>query len=289
MNDITILESQQSGKEMKNESSIICSMDDFSLRQPVERILRSWVLIFFFCVLGGVAGWLISDAQPAQYEAEARFHLYVNTVQTGKIERLDIDTITQTAGWVMSNPAVLGQVISQAAAQGIQVDAGKMLQIFFPEQRGETWIMRVRYPDAQAAANLANLWAEIGGQALSDAIQHTDRAQFYRRYMETLQSCLMQAYVTEPATAQCAADNIQKIQSDLETTGQLYLQEKGAAHGVSPALEFSFENPASVPGIPVRQQRSTLILAGAFLGLLIGGWAVSAGMAERFRKERRGR
>lgn len=259
------------------------------MQQSVERILRQWWLVFLICILGGGIGWFLNDVQPPLYEAEARFHLYIDTVRTGPIDRLDTDVITQTAGWVMSTPEILDQVIAQAGLQGIQINREKILEIFTPEQRGELWILRVRFPDPQAAATLANLWAEIGGQRLTETLQHAERAESYRRFMESLQGCLMQAYVTEPATAQCAANNAQTIQNDLASTGQLYLQEKGAARGVSQAIELSFESAAAMPTAPVRHQRSTFILAGALIGLLLGGWGISAGLADRAQKALRGR
>jgi hypothetical protein len=264
-------------------------MNDFSLQQPVERILRYWWFILVFCMLGGLTGWLINDIQPPVYEAEARFHLYLDLVRTGKIDRLDEDVLMQTAGWLMSTPEVLDEVITQATLQGIQVDPQKKLEIFIPEQRGEVWILRIRYSDPQAAAALANLWAEIGGKNLETALTHAERAESYRHYLEAQESCLLQAYVSEPAASQCAANNIQAIQENLEATGTLYLYEKSMARGVSPAIDFSFEKQAEVPSTAVRFQRSTLILAGAAIGLLLAGWITSAGLPDRIRKMRRER
>ncbi len=262
-------------------------MDDFSLQQPAARVIRFWWLVLAFCVIGGLAGWLISDLQPAQYEAEARFNLYLDMVRTGKIDRLDEDVLIQTAGGVMSSPAVINEVITQAAAKGIQVDSNRILEVFFPEQRNQVWILRIRLPDPQAAAEVANLWADVGRKALTEALTHAEKAESLRRYLEAQESCLLQAYVGEAGASQCAVDSLEKMQAELASTGAVYLQEKSAAHGVSPAIDFSFESPATAPSTPSRFQRSTLILAGAAIGLLLGAWLAGNGLPEKLTRPRR--
>jgi hypothetical protein len=70
----------------------------------------------------------------------------------------------------------------------------------------------------------------------------------------------------------------------MQSVGQQYSQELIASQGLSPALRLGPASSAHVSSRPVIFNRGQLVLAGSFLGLLLGIILVSLGLPARWIK-----
>lgn len=255
--------------------------EDLSPSLLFQRALRGWWLLVIGMLLGGGIGFFVHLSRPPVYEGRATIYFSIDLARTGKITTAEEDIAIGAAGLALHLPPVPEKVIAAARARQLPLEQYPDWLKIFVERRNYQWIVRVRFTDAQVAAELANLWAEQGYAQLMEAQKHTEQAESLRRSMEGLESCLQNMAVVEPASTQCAWPSQAEVQRELQSLGQRHLQEKQASRGLIPALTFSMGEKALPNPQPVVYDRNTLILAGAILGLVISIILLSSGLVDR--------
>jgi len=138
------------------------------------------------------------------------------------------------------------------------------------ERRVNVWDLRVRNTDAHVAERLANLWVEQGQATLLEAYQHALQADRLNRYLASLESCLAKAAASETGSGQCSKARFAEIQEDIRASGKMFAQERLASLGLFSGLTIGPIEPASTAAGPVLFNRNQMVLAGCFIGLLLG-------------------
>jgi len=236
--------------------------------------LRRWWLVVLLVLMGGGIGWGAQFFLAPVYESRAEFAFTIDFTRTGALTDIEEDFVLGIAGDILGSSEVLDRVVVQAEAQGIVISTSQRKEVFFIERRNQTWVLRVRYPDAGSAYILAGLWADEAQTVLQDAYRHALQAEGLRRYRDTLVGCMQNSVAVEPVHAVCNLHNLGAIQQELAKTGEALQAEKLASQGLMPALLFERSQTPERPERPVRFQRNTLILAGALIGLLVAGWVI---------------
>lgn len=244
--------------------------DSFAPLASLRIALRFWWLVFLLAAAGGCAGWLAARFQPPVYEAVAHFSTSIDYVSTGPLTQFEEDTAINVVGDVILSGRVLKKVIEQAAAEGIQTSVVELKKSAVLERRVNVWDLRVRNIDAHVAERLANLWVEQGQATLLEAYQHSLQADRLNRYLAALESCLAKAAASEPGSGQCSKTRFAEIQQDIQATGKMFSQERLASLGLFSGLLIGPIEQAILVNGPVLYNRNQMVLAGCFIGLLLG-------------------
>ncbi len=262
--------------------------DGFIPLAALRTAFRFWWFIFLLAAVGGFAGWLAHRAQPPVYEAVGHFSTTIDYVATGPMTQFEEDTAINVVGDVINSVNVVQAVVDQAAAEGIQTSVVDLKKAAVLERRVNVWDLRVRNADPRVAERLANLWVEQGQKVLLEAYQHALQADRWDRYLQSLENCLAKAASSEPGSGQCSKGRFAEIQGDLQSAGSQYAQERIASLGLFSGLVIGpVDRALATPG-PVIFQRSQMVLAGCFIGLLLGIGLLQLGIPGRWMTGRPG-
>ncbi len=236
----------------------------------MARMLRYWKLVILMMIVGGLTGWLVHLSHPPMYESQASISFAFNVVRYGPLPQVDEDVAMGAAGTIISTSPVPEYVYQLALEQGINdPDPFPVGRSVFIERKSYQWVIRVRNPDPQAAAYIANTWAQRAYQELLTASQHAERANSLRIYLDSLESCLERVAVTAPATAQCSVGGLNDLLSLMQTTGAELFNEQVLGRGFLPYLIFNVPDKAVAAQQPDQFGSNSMVLAGILAGLLL--------------------
>jgi hypothetical protein len=258
-------------------------MNDVSPRELLERILRLWWVIAAGMLLGGMAAWVFSRFRPPVYEAIAIYEVSLDQQQLA--DRLKLDPSQLPMDFTAQNvylapaenifyiPEVVARLVADANAQGIKLkDSDFYTPNFSMDRKGGRWLVSVRNSDPVIAAQLVNLWVASANSAIQDAQTHYARFMALQDQRTAVQKCFSKADF--PQANQCAGTSFgapAELDAYLNSLEQQIISEQQAGRDIDPALRYSFVGPADPPSFPVLYNTSTLILAGAVIGLLVAG------------------
>jgi hypothetical protein len=255
--------------------------DHFVPLAVLQTAIHFWWLVSLLATAGGWFGWLAHRTLPPVYEAVAHFSTSIDYVSTGPLTQFEEDTAINVVGNVIYSNNVAQRVIDQAAAEGIPIRMAELKKAAVLERRVNVWDLRVRNTDPQVAVRLANLWAEQGQTALVESYQHALQADRLNRYLQSLESCLAKAAASEPANGQCSSARFSEIEKDMQTAGKAFYQERIASRGLFSGLTIGPVDQAAAADGPVLYGRNQMVLAGCFIGFLLGILLVQTGIPAR--------
>jgi len=250
--------------------------EDFSPYDFLARLLHYWKLVILMMIVGGLTAYLFHLTQPPLYESQAAITFAFNVNRFGHLTEAEEDHAMGAAGYIIATTPIPEFVYDQAHQQGYDIEMYPVSKSVFVERKSYRWVIRVRNPEANAAAFIANTWAQRAYQELLTASGHAERADALLKFMQSQESCLERMSVTDPTTAQCSLAGLADLQKELQTTGVEYYNERSMGRGFLPYLIFnppSHADPASQPG---QFGQNTLILVGILTGLLLAIFAVAA-------------
>ncbi len=246
--------------------------------RTIEDVLDYWWLMAALIVWGGAAGWYIHTTRPPVYEAQAVFFLSIDFTQTGELTQFEQDQAAWGAAGVAVSDPVVDRVAALAREQGIATDPLSLRTAAHFERKQARWILRVRDPDPQTAAALANLWAVEGLAALTSAHQSALEAEALRGRLASLQGCLEGAGAGSETP--CGATT-EAINAAIQATSAAAVQAQAASQGMLPAMVIGQPEGAGVPREPAQYGRNSLVFAGGMIGFLIGIVVVYLRLPER--------
>ncbi len=244
----------------------------FSPRETLDRALRTWWLVALMMVLGAGVGWGVHRMQPPVYEAKAAISVSIDFTHTGALTDVEEDYAIGVVGDVIGSSAVMDAAAVAAQQEGYA--AAGLAQNAYLERYNNVWTLRVRDPNPQAAAGLANQWAQAAYSTLSDAHSHALAADRLIRLQNSLQSCLEQSVASGPVQAVCALNNLDTIQADLADMGATLQQEQLASQGILAYTSFALTGKAEPPASPAIYHQGQMMLAGALIGLVLAVWGI---------------
>jgi hypothetical protein len=252
-----------------NDQQAALMMDtDISLSRAVERAYRGWWLLPVCMMLGALFGFVFSALRPALFEARVEYTFSIDFGRTGTLTDVEQDQAFEAMSDVIFSSPVFEQVADRAAAQGIDLDWSALQSNSTKERTLNTWVFRVRHPDPQQAALIANLWGEQALAALQAASQSALEVGVLQASLDSLVTCLSTTAMIEPAPAQCTGADLPQIQARIVQTGQAISAARQASRGMLPGMGYQWTQKAAPPARPVVYGRGGLVLAGALIGLL---------------------
>jgi uncharacterized protein YdbL (DUF1318 family) len=249
---------------------------DFSPYDFLARTLRYWMLVILIMIVGGLAGYLLHLTLPPLYESQASISFAFNVNRFGLRTASEEDQAMGTAVGIMASTSVFQFTADQARQHGYILETAPLNRSVFIERKSYLWVVRVRDPDPQAAAFIANTWVQRAYQELLDASSHAARAEALFNYLKSLETCLQRISAAGPAFAQCSLGGLADLQKELQTTGAQYDIELTLGRGFLPYLIFDPPAAAAVPLGALQYSRNTMVLAGVLIGFLLAIAIVAA-------------
>jgi uncharacterized protein involved in exopolysaccharide biosynthesis len=249
-------------------SNFLLPDGDYRGMSLFDEAVKSWWLIPLLVLIGGLAGWVFTKVEPEIFEARAQFSISLDVTKTGSMTQYEEDIALNTAGFLISAPAILEKTSQDASKKGIVIDPAELKKIGVVERRVNLWDLRVRYVDPVKAAELANIWAKNGETTLRESYLHAVEAQRLDRYILSLETCLSQVVLVQPVTAQCQLRSLPDLQRELAMQAKQYQQERLAAQSLHAGLIIGPVKLAEIPSSPVLYNRNAVLLAGGVMGLL---------------------
>jgi hypothetical protein len=248
---------------------------EFSMVDYVERALSRWWLVVALMFAGGLIGWVLHLFLPPEYEARAVISINIDFPKR-VLTQFEEDNSFNAASAVISSTSVMNLVIADAQINGLSITPLRFQRDFYLEGRQSVWELRVRDRDPNVAATLTNIWAQRATDALNGALAHALQADQLLVQITGLENCLAGA-TPQGVSPQldCKSFSQDAIQVMLKDQAAALVKEKISSMGILSIMTFSLTSQAEVPGFPVIYGQAGLVLAGAFIGLLVSIWAVN--------------
>jgi Chain length determinant protein. len=257
-------------------------MNDLLPLELLGRTLRRWWLLAALMLLGGAAGWVISQFRHPVYEATAVYQVTLDeqqlvdrglmTADQLPLQFADQNIYLAPAADMFDDPAARASLVADARSQSIQLKESDFNpNAFYLDRRGKQWFVTVRSADPVTAARLADMWMSTVDAALRDAQDHSNHSISLQLQHDSIQKCFAEMDFNQ--ANQCAgtsfttptdlAVHLKELETQMAT-------EQQAGHGIDPALSFVIVSQASLPSHPVLYATGTIIAAGSLMGLLAG-------------------
>jgi len=237
-------------------------MNQFTPISDLEIILSRWRLLILIVLIGGLAGWLYSLGNPPIYEARSSMVFFLDEGQREKLPDTQFSLSFNNLNTILS-PRAQGPILIQEFGKDCKDMTIYDLQI---ERRETNWDLVVRCPDAKAAADIANAWADNAFSVVSDAYGHSLKVESLATTIDFLKRCNYNSSL-EVCSGITDTDIVkQKMQTLWDEVGV----EKRASMGINPNLVFRIESYANIPIKPVAKTVKGFIVSGGVIGLLIG-------------------
>jgi len=246
--------------------------------------LRNWWLIVLLMTAGVILGWIFFQIQPPLYEARAEIALNVDLSRTGTLSDKNQDILINTTGRVMASAAIMDDLRQQAVQAGWLSPDSNPRRVFFIERKAESFILRVQHRNPQAALALTDRWSDLALRALESASLHALQVDVMERYLDGLTVCLQQQTFGGVEINPCPIQNLSTLQAEIAATGEQLLSARANARGIISGIRFTLTQPAALLPEPVQFQRSTYLLAGALMGLVLALMAIHLRLPDRLSK-----
>lgn len=257
-------------------------MNDLLPLELLGRALSRWWLLVALMLLGGAAGWVISQFRHPVYEATAVYQVTLDeqqlvdrgllTADKLPLQFADQNIYLTPAADMFYDPAVRAKLVADASSQNIQLQQTDFNGIdFYLDRHGMQWFVTVRSTDPATADRLADLWLAVTDAALRAAQAHTYQSISLQLQYDSVQKCFAEMDFQE--ANQCAGTSfVTPVDLDAYLKGletqMASAQQSGS--GIDPALSFVIVSPANQPSHPVLYSISLVIVAGSLVGLLAG-------------------
>jgi uncharacterized protein involved in exopolysaccharide biosynthesis len=252
---------------------------DFVPRATFERALSLWWLLVIVTLMGGVTAWAIHFFRPPLYDATAIVIGNINFTETGQIEEYQLDYALNSLHYIINSTSVKEAVLAEIDANGL--DLGSYGYRPYLERKSSRWILRVRHPDPQIAAKVANIWLDASLRQIDEAYEHALRAHELNTYLTTLETCLTRAETQSINGVSCGLGAQAQLQAAMASTVAELNVELEASRTLTAALVYTLETRAEVPRTPIRYGLNSMLLAGGLIGLIIGIWAIHIDLPRR--------
>lgn len=232
-------------------------------------------------MVGSLLGYTIHAVQPAEYESDAAITVGIDYVQTGAMNDTQQDQALNAVGDVIQSPDVVDQVVEDSAQVGYPVSTEQFKEYGLAQREGYRWVLQVRSPDPKQSEELANLWAERSLDVLQAALMHARLSDAYNTQLSGLESCFQSMTAAAPAYAPCDFNSDEQLRAQMASLAAQVIAERQASNSILSSMSFNISQQAEASSTPVIYNRNLMVMAGAFIGLILGIWLNYVGLSER--------
>lgn len=228
---------------------------------------KQWWIIAGCIFLGTLIGLGLSFLFPPVYEAT--FAVTANFELTGdpNINEFLVDNALMHVGELVYASPLLDQVVSEEKNQGIELSTAKLKEISSVEREVSITFLKIRWSDPVTAAQLANTWGRLFYASLQEGARQAVIAAELSQTQTMLKSCLAEIQTPSPDAVKCSL-SADELKSEIEQNTEKIAAAEAASLGLYRELRINSYQEAEVPTAPIRQERGSLIAAGAGLGFI---------------------
>jgi len=229
-------------------------------------MLLRWYVILLFSLIGCLVGLGAARILRPEYEASAVVRIDIDYERLVSLTALQEWRITGTIRALLVSDAILEEVY---AATG-DVLGGSSFTEFRDSiklvDQSTGWRLKARARDPEAAALVANVWAEVAIQWLEEAWEHAwNVSQIQGSMLQVGCEPAPEGMVSRWMNWVCPTSpqdiNLESVSNELQ-------EEIRLSHGIPAAISFEWISQATPPGAPIIWGRGYLILSGALMGIL---------------------
>jgi uncharacterized protein involved in exopolysaccharide biosynthesis len=137
---------------------------EFSPKNEILHMLRSWWMIVICMVLGGLVGFAFNYVQKPSYQAKATVFTVIDYQKINDVRLTEYDedmTINSVQSVMLSND-VIGSLILEMAESGNSLDYTTFVDHMSIFRKFTDYELFYRDSDPQVARLVVNTWADIG-------------------------------------------------------------------------------------------------------------------------------
>jgi hypothetical protein len=246
--------------------------ESFSPKQELLTHIRLWWVPFIFACTGAFIGFLFSYIMPAKYEAQAEINLAVDFSKIGIVTDIEQDQIIEMVGDICKSDIVISRLIERVP----EFTEDDFSQMYALERRNMKWVLKMRHTDAEFVSEVVHNWQAISYEEIQFAYEHAILVDSYTDYLNTLSGCFEQSVAQPSGATACSFLTMPELQDEITKIAVKIKEEQKLSQGISPAISVSVTNQEKQPAQQVSGIKVWLILAGGFIGFLVGIWGIPA-------------
>jgi uncharacterized protein involved in exopolysaccharide biosynthesis len=230
---------------------------------------RQWWIIAICLLVGGLIGFGLSFLFPPVYEAAFKVTANVQLTDNPEITEIMVDNALMHVGELVYLQPLLDRVIEAEKSQGLRLTPADLRKNSSVERQITTTYLKVRWTDAQTAAQLANTWGMLFYESLQEGAKQAVIADELKQTREVLQNCLAGIQTSSLPIPECNRSKVE-LETELASLAGRIANAESLSLGLYHGLMVNGYEKATIPDHPVRQERGWLIAAGAGIGLVAG-------------------
>lgn len=243
-------------------------------RDLLVALLLRWPWLLLGGVLGACVGLGVSYFRPPVYEAVAVIAIGIDYGRTEPLPLLVEDRALDRVWAYLTSDETLSQVGQELASSLGESDdwtsPASLREHLRLDDKLSRWEFVGIHRDPEAAQTLANTWARVALARLDEASYHAWRAAMLQGDKFQVGCFAESSGPLGEVLTRCLTDGVDIAEADLAELQN----EIRASHGILPILQYELVSEAALPTRPVVWGRASLVLAGAWLGLLLAAGSV---------------
>jgi hypothetical protein len=244
--------------------------DDFVPFDLVKLSARFWWLLAGLMIAGGLIGVLVTRLHKPIYESTSAITTSIDFAYAGKIDDVEQDQLITTIGDLISSTEVKDAVVKSVSDQKILLSPEVVRGILTKSRQGYRWELSVRDSDPFLAQEINQIWLDTAMDKLSAMRKNSIDSLHFNALLLSIEDCLSQAIVVDPASAACSPETINQIQQTLDASmiNQNYLSSSESIELSKVSVEITKQPDLPTKAVLFRQNLN--IIAGAGIGLFVG-------------------
>jgi hypothetical protein len=242
---------------------------DISVEIIFRRLVARWYWVLGLAVAGALLGWGLSSIRPPVYQAEANLLIGIDYGRTQPLsEDATREAFLAVQSLLLDDATMKGALASLPPQPSNPQDLPSFRRMIRLQRFDPKWDLQILSTDPGRAAVLANAWAQSALLQLRDAQTHAWRAaellgEFYRA------GCHLVSGTADAPQPKWVCETQEPSYSPDQAVSGI-MAEAAMSRGILPALTFSLQQEAVPPSEPLVFGQRGLILAGLFLGWVVG-------------------
>jgi uncharacterized protein involved in exopolysaccharide biosynthesis len=247
--------------------------DDFIPSEVFMLTLKKWWVLALLMILGGIGGLFFTRLNRPIFQSQAAITTSIDFAYSGRITDVEQDHLIMAIGDEIGSTKVINQVVNLAGSEKLNLTKEEIQKSLTLSRKGYRWVLTARNTNASNAQKLAQLWADAALQTLVDVKKQTLVSYDFHTGNLALESCLAQSVVTDPVSASCSLDQLEKIRAAMsipnENSANMSLTDTISLSKIS----FELTQQPELADSPIFFQQNLTVIVGAVIGLLVGiGW-----------------
>jgi hypothetical protein len=253
--------------------------DDFIPSEVFMLTLKKWWVLALLMILGGIGGLFFTRLNKPIFQSQAAITTSIDFAYAGIFDDAEQDHLIMAIGDEIGSTKVLDAVVRLVEDEKLSLSKEEIQKSLTLSRKGYRWVLTARNTNAATAQKLAQLWADASIKTLIEVKNQTLVSYYFHTGNLALESCFAQSVVTDPVSASCSLDQLEKIRTAMGIPNENNANNANMSLTDTISLsKISFEltQQPELASAPILFWQNLTVLAGAVIGLLCGlGWIFS--------------